>query len=119
MIQSFDKNEGENAKTVKMAGDSDEILTGYFTNTNIEYSVYVILIQVLKETRQENRTKTKWPKLCDAKCTCVVSHLWKFQRETVEYKNYISNNIITNARAEFVQKQTLSNKYLTPSNLTD
>ena len=33
-----------------MAGYSDEIQTGYFIKTNLEYSVYVKLIQVLKET---------------------------------------------------------------------
>jgi hypothetical protein len=59
MIHSFEKNEGKNTKTVKMAGDSDEIQTGYFTNTNLEYSVYVIVIQVLNEIRKESRTNTK------------------------------------------------------------
>ena len=54
-----------------MAGDSDEIQSRYFTNTNLEYSVYVILIQVFNEIREESRTNTEWPKLCDAKCVCV------------------------------------------------
>ena len=54
-----------------MAGESDEIQTGYFTNTNLEYSVYVIFIPVLNEIREESRTNTKWPKLCEAKCMCV------------------------------------------------
>jgi len=37
MIQSFDKNEGKNAKTVKMAGDSDEIQVGYIAFTSYRY----------------------------------------------------------------------------------
>jgi hypothetical protein len=87
-----------------MACDSDEIQTGYFTKTNLEYSVYGKLIQVLKETSEESRKNTKWPKLCHAECTCVVSYLWKFQRVTVEHKYHIGNNIISNTRAEFFPK---------------
>jgi len=34
MIQSFDKNEGENAKTVKIVGDSDEIQVWYMAFTS-------------------------------------------------------------------------------------
>ena len=59
---------GKIQKTVKMAGDSDEFQTGYYTNTNLEYSVY-ILIPVLNEIREESRTNTEWPKVY----VCVVS----------------------------------------------
>jgi hypothetical protein len=52
IIQSFDKNEGKNKNTEKLAGDSIVIQTGYFTNTNLEYRVYVILNPVLNETTQ-------------------------------------------------------------------
>jgi hypothetical protein len=95
---------------VQLAGDSIEIQTGYFTNTNLEYRVYVILIPVLNETTEESRTDTKWLKLFEAErereresvcvCVCVCaraqcSHLWELQRETYENNNYISNNITT------------------------
>jgi hypothetical protein len=55
-----------------LAGDSIEFQTGYFTNTNLEYRVYVILNPVLNETTQESRAGTKKPKLFDAKCMCVA-----------------------------------------------